>query len=62
MILYRLMYIATYHINSYTCGLFLFQEGTTPIMLAMVASQSDVADLLKNKYGQKEPFPEAVSS
>lgn len=31
-------------------------------MNAMVASQSDVVDLLKNKYGQQEPFPEAVSS
>ena len=31
-------------------------------MSAMVASQSEVVDLLKNKYGQQEPFPEAVSS
>ena len=43
-------------------NLFLFQEGTTPIMFAMMASQSDVVDLFKNKYGQKEPFPEAVSN
>ena len=31
-------------------------------MLAMMASQSDVVDLLKNKYDQQEPTPEAVSS
>ena len=30
-------------------------------MSAMVASQSEVVDLLKNKYGQQEPCPEAVS-
>ena len=30
-------------------------------MFAMVAGMSDVVDLLKNKYGQQEPFPEAVS-
>ena len=43
-------------------NLFLFQLETTPIMFAMMASQSDVVDLFKNKYGQKEPFPEAVSN
>ena len=31
-------------------------------MLATVAGQSDVVNLLKNKYGQQEPSPEAVSS
>ena len=30
-------------------------------MVAMVTGQSKVVDLLKNKYGQQEPFPEAVS-
>ena len=31
-------------------------------MLATVAGQSDVVNLLKNKYGQQEPSPEVVSS
>ena len=31
-------------------------------MLATMAGQSDVVNLLKNKYGQQEPSPEAVSS
>ena len=43
-------------------NLHIFQEGITPIMLAMVAGQSDVVDLLKNKYDQQEPFLKAVSS
>ena len=43
------------------CNL-LFQDGITPIMYAMTACQPGVVDLLKNKYGQQEPFPEAVST
>ena len=30
-------------------------------MVAMTTGQSKVVDLLKNKYGQQEPFAEAVS-
>ena len=58
------MHICSY-LAIYVCNLVnvsIFQEGTTPITLAMVAGQSDAVDLLKNKYGQQEPSPEAVSS
>ena len=30
-------------------------------MVAMTTGQSKVVDLLKNKYGQQEAFPKAVS-
>ena len=48
-------------LNWLICCIYI-QDGTIPIMLAMVTGQSDVVDLLKNKYGQQEPSPKAVSS
>ena len=66
--MYVCMYVHTYvhmYVRTYVCmyvrTCYVFQEEVTPIMFAMVAGHSNVVDLLKNKYGQEEPFPEAVS-
>ena len=37
-----------------------FQEGVTPILLAVMSNHPSVVSLLKDKYGQLEPTPEEV--